>query len=260
MKSLLLIILTLGLSIVGSRAGEVPLTWDSTSKEYSAKAGEENATFTFNLTNSSPGEVVSNWVRTSCGCTVAKLPPTPWHLSPGTNGQIGVTVDLRNKYGILTKFVTVDTSHGPMMLNVKVTVPQQQFASFPGAVDARTRNMELAKADRQAVFKNECASCHALPTLGRNGEALYNAACAVCHEAPHRATMVPDLQALKNPPTKDYWTQWITYGKPGSLMPAFAQSEGGPLTKDQIASLADYLTHYFPPRKISAEATPAVDD
>lgn len=102
--------------------------------------------------------------------------------------------------------------------------------------------MKAALADRQAVFKNDCATCHLTPTVGRTGEALFRAGCAICHEAPHRATMVPDLRALKVQPTRDYWVQAIAHGKPGSLMPAFAESEGGPLTQSQIDSLADYLT------------------
>jgi len=65
------------------------------------------------------------------------------------------------------------------------------------------------------------------------GIELYQAACAICHNSPHRATMVP---ALRAPPREQqatlYWKQWITHGKPGTLMPAFDQAEGGPLTSE----------------------------
>ena len=121
--------------------------------------------------------------------------------------------------------------------------------------------MQLAMADRQAVFKNDCASCHVAPAVGKKGEQLFAAACSICHEAPHRATMVPDLHALKFTPTKDYWHNWISNGKPGSLMPAFAQAQGGPLTDEQIESLAEYLTHYFPQRSVVANGgTPTAED
>ena len=104
-----------------------------------------------------------------------------------------------------------------------------------------------AKVDRQAIFKGECASCH-LPiyTKSLSGPPLFNVVCAVCHEAKNRATMVPDLGNLKVPTNQEFWRTWITFGKPGSLMPAFASSQGGPLTDMQIASLAAYLTNYHP--------------
>ena len=64
-----------------------PLAFDALAKELTPKSGEMNALFTFSLTNVSSGEVVINNVRTSCGCTVAKVPSKPWLLTPGTNGS-----------------------------------------------------------------------------------------------------------------------------------------------------------------------------
>ena len=106
----------------------------------------------------------------------------------------------------------------------------------------------MAKADRQAVFKNDCATCHAIPGNGKYGMALYNAVCAVCHEGEHRATMVPDLHTLKVPTNDQFWRIWIAHGKPGSLMPAFSNTDGGPLNDLQIASLAAYLNVAIPSR------------
>ena len=58
--------------------------------------------------------------------------------------------------------------------------------------------------------------------------------------------MVPDLSHLKVPTNPDFWRVWITSGKPGSLMPAFAKAQGGPLDDIQIASLAQYLNAIYP--------------
>ncbi len=150
------------------------LKWDSVIKEYTAKSGEESAHMSFSFTNVSAKDVVINWVRTSCGCTLAKLPPTPWTNAPGATGEINITMDLRGKVGTLSKMVTVDTSHGPKFLTVKANIP-----TAVAGMDSRTRNMELAKVDRQIVFKNDCATCHSEPAKGKHGEALYAAACAI---------------------------------------------------------------------------------
>jgi mono/diheme cytochrome c family protein len=232
------------------------ISWDAVNKEYTAKAGELTAQFIFNLTNTSPHDVTINWVRPSCGCTAAKLPPTPWTLAPGASGQMEFNIDLRGKYGVLSKYVNVDTTVGAKLLGLKVSIPG---AAAPG-LDMRTRNMQLAFADRQLVFRNDCAKCHVIPAIGKKGEDLFQTACGICHEAPHRATMVPDLHNLNTPPTKEYWEHWVRNGRPGSLMPAFAQTQGGPLSDEQIQSLVTYLTHYFPPRPRVASETPAIDD
>ena len=58
--------------------------------------------------------------------------------------------------------------------------------------------------------------------------------------------MVPDLHNLKDPTSEEFWRTWITSGKAGTLMPAFATSQGGPLNDMQIASLAVYLNATIP--------------
>ncbi len=111
--------------------------------------------------------------------------------------------------------------------------------------------MQLAMGDRQAVFKNDCATCHAKPALDAAGAPVYGAAlyagvCANCHDSPNRAALVPDLKHLNHPTGAQHWQQWIASGKVGSMMPAFSKNEGGPLADDQIASLVKYLTETIP--------------
>ena len=106
----------------------------------------------------------------------------------------------------------------------------------------RLKNMRLAMADRQAVFKGECARCHSEPAAGKSGAQLYTAVCGNCHDSIHRAALVPDLKALAHPTSPEHWRKWIVEGKTGSMMPAFAQSAGGPLENGQIESLVQFLT------------------
>jgi mono/diheme cytochrome c family protein len=208
------------------------LAWNSVYQKQDAKLGATNVHFVFNLTNTSAAsDVLITAVRPSCGCTTAKVPPLPWRLDPGVAGQIEATVDIHDKRGTVSKVITVESSAGTNLLTLVITIPED-----------RSRNMALAKADRQAVFRGDCASCHVQPTVGQTGAALFHAACGICHESDHRATMVPNLTALKKPTGREYWDTWVRHGKAGSLMPAFAKAEGGPLDEDQIRSLVDYLT------------------
>ena len=220
------------------------LAWDSELKETTAKTGDPVAQYLFSFTNVSSGDIAITYVQTSCGCTVAQMPALPWKIAAGTSGQIPVTMNLAGKAGVVFKTITVNTDKGWKMLTVKTTI--QPPAATAMTEDDRKRNQELVKADRQAVFKGDCARCHVEPAIGKMGKDLFTAACGICHEAEHRATMVPDLHALAHETNAEFWKTWTAHGKVGTLMPAFAQTDGGPLSDQQIASLVDYLVKAIP--------------
>lgn len=267
-KWLLVLALSSELGLSGLAAATAPLTipvagpvtnalvWDAMSKEYTTKPGERYAKFTFYFTNTSEAPVLIHSAQSSCFCTVAKLPATPWQIPAGSNGPIDVTMDLAGKIGRVMKGVFVNTSGGQYNLTVTtaITPPDPSQVQAPTMNDSdRLKNMQTALADRQSLFKKaECASCHADPAKGKtDGAQLYAGVCAGCHDSPHRASAVPDLHALNHATDLEHWKRWITYGRAGSMMPAFAQSEGGPLDNTQIAALAAHLARTIPSRVAS---------
>ena len=262
-------------------SSDTELIWDDDIKTMEVPFGEPSAHFTFYFTNTSSSNITITAVNTSCGCTTAQLPSWPWVIPAGTNGQIGVTVNLAGKTGTLFKTATVKENITSKVLSVKIEIlppstpyasPTNDLANFqttsPGQTDGatlssvpqtrdlpateamrdpdRARNFEMAKVDRQAIFKGECAVCHVNPAEGKYGKALFNTACGICHEGERRATMVPNLHALNFPTSFEYWQAVISHGKPNSLMPGFAKTAGGPLTDMQIISLASYLASAIP--------------
>jgi len=198
------------------------------------------------VTNSVTIPVTILSVHPSCGCTTAQLPPTPWTIAPGTNGQIRLTVDLRGKSGTLFKTVNVSTDKGSKTLMLRINILPPVIPKLTD--EERARDLAAAKIDRQAVFRGDCAKCHLNNIEGKYGKPLYDAICGICHDAEQRAAVVPDLHNLKTPTSNEFWRTWIAHGKPGSLMPAFATSDGGPLTDIQIASLAAYLNVVIKPQ------------
>lgn len=228
-------------------AGRLPdgvLAWDATTKETNVVANATMAYFAFSFTNVSTNPVVIMSVHPSCGCTTTKLPHLPWTLAPGANGHLEATVNLEGKTGTLYKMLTVYTDKGSKMLLLKIIIRPFEMPKMSEA--QRVRNRKIAAADRQAVFKGQCATCHMQGGEGKYGAALYQADCAICHEGKYRATMVPDLHMIKTPTNYQFWRTWIAQGKPGSLMPAFSKAENGPLSEMQIDSLASYLTATIP--------------
>jgi mono/diheme cytochrome c family protein len=221
------------------------LAWDYLLQSVDAAADQAAAHFVFSFTNVTTGNVtVVAPPHPSCGCTTAEVPAIPWTIPPGSNGIIKVSVNLAGKTGTLFKTVNVVTDKGNLNLSMRITILPPVV---PVMTDAdRIRAMEAAKADRQAVFKGDCIACHVKPGAGKYGKALFDASCAICHESEHRASMVPDLHAIKTATNEDFWRTWIMHGKPGSLMPAFSTAEGGPLNDLQISSLAAYLNATIP--------------
>jgi mono/diheme cytochrome c family protein len=233
------------------------IAWDSTDKATNVNFGELAAHYTFSMTNVSAEPVTVTSVTTSCGCTTAQLPPMPWKITPGSNGLITVNMNLAGKSGMVIKTVNVATDKGTKHLLVRVTIlPMPSSAGMTAA--AREANQLLSRADRQAVFKGDCASCHVEPAKNKLGKDLYASACGICHEAEHRASMVPDLHVAKQERNADFWRNWITNGKQGSLMPAFATTSGGILSEEQIVSLIDYLSKTMPakPAPLTTAALP----
>jgi cytochrome c5 len=225
------------------------LSWDKMVAELNATNGQQSIDFKFGLTNVWTNAVTVSGTHTSCGCTVARLPQTPWVLQPGDHGEIAGSVNLFGKFGTVAKTVTVSSDVGAVNLLVRVVIPVPDPNQMREA--DRQRNLSIAAADRQAVFRGDCATCHVTPTLGKKGKELYTAACGICHEGEHRASMVPSLKELKHPTDYDYWLTWIKHGKPNTLMPAFDLKEGGILDPAQMESLAEYLdSAAFNPRPL----------
>jgi mono/diheme cytochrome c family protein len=216
-----------------------PLAFDATLKECEATNGQPQAHFTFAVTNVSSSDVVITQVFTSCGCTVASLPSQPWRLTPNSGGVISATLNIFGNVGAVVKTLTIVSSAGNKTLTIKVNVPAPP-PQDPQML-ARARNQEVAKADRQAVLRNDCARCHLAPAYGKTGRELYVAVCGVCHEAKQRATMVTDLRTANRANDPEIWRSFIEHGKVASFMPGFGQADGGPLDDRQVNSLLAYL-------------------
>lgn len=235
----------LGLGVVSqSRAAgaadqPAALLWDSSEKLIKSAPGEHAADFQFTATNVSDRTVTIRQLMPTCGCTVAEMPSSPWVLEPGASGTFSGTIDFKGKAGIVKKAIHVTSSEGVQTLTIAVEVAQMDDAE-------RRRNQELAQANRQVVFQGECAKCHLMPAVGKQGGALFMAACAVCHITEHRSSIVPDLLVAKTRRDAEYWRKWIAEGKEGTLMPAWSRRHGGPLTDEEIESLVTFALGALP--------------
>jgi mono/diheme cytochrome c family protein len=221
------------------------ITWDSEAKSTKVNAGNNSARIVFIFTNISAGSVIITNVSSSCGCTTLKLPPLPWTVLSGGTGQIEASVSINERSGTLFKTITVATDKETNMLKLTVEIIPAPILP-PLTASQRAQNVQIAKTNRQAIFREDCAVCHVKPGEGKYGREIYFAVCGVCHEDEHRSDMVPDLHTLKEPTSEKFWRDMISNGKAGTLMPAFSTAQDGPLTDVQIMTLAAYLNAAIP--------------
>lgn len=226
------------------------VAWDEVEKTCHVQLGDKNASVSFSLKNIAKEAIEILEIKPSCGCTTVDVPPLPWKIAPGETGAVNVKIDLAGKFGEMTKTVRVVSTAGTHSLVVHLNVP------LPAPTgDGRRQAEEIMRADRQVIFRREeCVTCHAHPAAFKTGEPLFQAVCGICHEAEHRATFVPDLKIASTRRDADFWRTLIARGRENTLMPGFAQREGGPLTDEQIESIVEFALRAFPRAPSTAEA------
>ena len=73
------------------------------------------------------------------------------------------------------------------------------------------------------------------------GAELYQTYCAMCHGADGRGRVGANLQAFPGIDVDAAIQQTVANGVPGSVMPAFSDASGGPLSELDIADISAYL-------------------
>ena len=127
------------------------IAWDATLKAVDVVDGTDFARFTFSFTNITPNILTILNVHPSCGCTTAELPPVPWQLSPGTSGEIKLSVNLAGKAGILFKTVGVKSDKGKkdLMLRINITPAPVVTTDKPTPPGKKTAEQVVVTADRR---------------------------------------------------------------------------------------------------------------
>ena len=183
----------------------------------------------FQFKNTGNTDLVIISLKSSCGCTAAIASTGPY--KPGESGFIEVNYNSHGKFGYTHKEVQVYSNDPTSPLTV----------ALEGVVIAE-QHPQTTAAD--VLFQGSCAECHSIPAKNKMGEKLYDSACALCHDFPQsvgKPAIARDRVGLSDLSKKDL-KRIIKQGIPQTSMPAFGEKSGGPLTKDQIKSLLEYLS------------------
>lgn len=174
-------------------------------------------------------------LKPSCACTATAVDDRP--VPPGGQGFIDVTFDPVGQSGVVKKSLVV-TSNDPSQ---KVVILRMTASVTPAVLVAPTTGHPPISG--QSMLFGSCASCHAAPAAGKNGEALYAAICAMCHGKEGSGGRAPSIREASYLRARDdrALAEAIAYGTTNPKMPGFGDSMGGPLTPAQVESLVKLL-------------------
>lgn len=87
-----------------------------------------------------------------------------------------------------------------------------------------------------------------LASLAEEGENIWSFNCASCHGLDGEGGIGPALNSTQflGSATNDQISLLVGVGIPGSLMGAFSQDHGGPLTSEQIRAVTAYIRSWEP--------------
>lgn len=193
--------------------------------------GAEIPTF-FTLTNSGSEPLKIHEATSTCGCTVPEL--KQHELLPGESTKLDIIVDTTMKQGQVTKTVEISSND-----------PESPVVSLPIKMEVKNRHEGLTDDGRVKIFTDEkCNSCHVLKGVGLAGKDLFEADCAMCHGDDAKGAVGGALifGNYNDPEYEKHIRDVISYGsKTHRSMPGFLDRAGGPLIKEQIDSIIEYL-------------------
>ncbi len=190
------------------------------------------ASFLFSNEGFKPLEIFD--VKTDCGCT--DLSWKSVRIEPGKSSKLTVHIDTAMKQGLVTKQIRFASND-----------PDMSFGSLNMQVEVENLHENLTVGGRAKIFSDEkCAHCHVDMGVGAFGKELYDADCAMCHRPGKESKILvgPELEKgdFSDADYLKHVRQVISFGsKTHKSMPGFLDAAGGPLAKEQVESLVDYL-------------------
>ena len=210
------------------------LTLDAKSKDLGKAEEGKDLIASFKITNSGWQPLKVFDVKTDCGCT--DLSWTQKLIEPGQSADLSVHVDTAMKQGHVTKQIRFASND-----------PNMSFGAVFIEADVENMHSAMGENGKAKIFTEEkCMHCHVDMGVGAFGKDLFDGDCAMCHRMQEESKILvgPALEkgSYTDPAYIEHVRQVISYGsKTHRSMPGFLSDAGGPLTKEQIDSLVNYL-------------------
>lgn len=170
--------------------------------------------------------------KSTCGCTVPVIKKSV--LPPFESTTLKVQIDTSMKQNKVIKTLDVLSSD-----------PKRPKVTLSIAMYVENRHKKQSQKSRAKILTEEkCMSCHVYKGVGTFGKDLYEADCAMCHASDGTGASGPNLLlgGYKNAELVQSRRKVIACGSTmNNSMPGFEYTCGGPLSKEQIDSLIEFL-------------------
>ena len=184
------------------------------------------------LKNVGNEKLILEEVKSTCGCTVPAI--KKMILAPGESTTLRIAIDTAMKQDKVIKTVDVN-SNDPFRPKVVLSI----------SMIVENKHKNLKGVQRAKILSDEgCMSCHVYKGVGAFGKDLFDADCAMCHGIAGEGASGPNLIAggYKNEELVKARREIIACGsKSNNSMPGFEYTCKGPLSKEQVDSLIEYL-------------------
>jgi len=207
---------------------------DAATKHLGKVAEGEDLVATFEIHNDGLLPLKIFDVKTDCGCT-----DLSWQsklVEPGQSAKLTVHIDTTMKQGAVTK-----------QIRFKSNDSDYSFGALNMMVDVENMHTAMGEGGKAKIFTAEkCAHCHVDNGVGAFGKDLFEADCAMCHRRQEESKILvgPEIEKVdyRDAAQIKHMHEVIKFGsKTHRSMPGFLAEAGGPLTKEQVDSIVDYL-------------------
>ncbi len=222
---------------------------DETNYSFGRVPDDRAVEHVFRVKNAGNKPLVVSRVRSSCGCAAAMMESSV--IQPGETGKLRVSFNPTRQKGTVTRSISVysnDTDNPTVNISISAQI-------VPAGQEGQEREPEPRAHERKGelVFDSGCLRCHGPGGKGQAGRDLYVSVCAHCHGADGKGrkideeTIGPSLEtARRSVKSKGGLNQIICDGSGDPSMPGFCEKYGGPLSKKQVASLAELIFEGVP--------------
>lgn len=140
------------------------LAWEKTEIELRPKIGDKQAVAQFRYENKGKTAINFKNVKSSCGCTVAKLEKN--EVAPGEKGEITATFNIGGRTGLQHKAVMVETNdpeQPSLNLQLHVVIPaevsmQPSFVYWKTGEEPKPKTITVKAGEGVAISKLDVSS------------------------------------------------------------------------------------------------------
>lgn len=210
------------------------IEFDEMTHDFGFMTQGDRVKHSFKFYNRGSAPLTIGSIKTTCGCTAGIAKET--NTAGGEENELEVEYDSRGKAGAFRKRVFVP-SNDPV--NPLVTLVVSGYVKISDHSDV---------TGTENLFKGECRKCHVLRGFKKKGRELYEMDCAMCHEhhVRHDRFIAHSAREMAKYP-REHLYKATKEGVPGTSMPAYHTSAGGPLSEEEIEGLVDYMKSYEKP-------------